>query len=205
MKLSESHLDMLKELINIGVGRAAGVLNEMVTAHIRLDVPEIRMVRAPELSEALGMLGEGSMTSVRIDFEGTVLGSAALVMPPTSAVNLVSVLTGEEPGSQDIDLVMAGTLTEVGNIIINGVMGSMVNILQQQLHFSLPNFSENFFEDLSSCHQRGEETVVLLALTRLSIHAFEVTTNVVLMFQTETFEVLLRLLDETTARVGGQG
>ncbi|MDP8932928.1 MAG: chemotaxis protein CheC, partial [Cyanobacteriota bacterium] len=36
MKLSTRQLDALQELVNIGIGQAAGVLNDMIESPIRL-------------------------------------------------------------------------------------------------------------------------------------------------------------------------
>jgi chemotaxis protein CheY-P-specific phosphatase CheC len=51
MKTSPEQLDALRELINIGIGRAAGVLNEMLSAHIQLYVPDVEILSAEESRE----------------------------------------------------------------------------------------------------------------------------------------------------------
>ena len=42
-KLTEFQFDALTEVINIGVGRAASILNEMIETHISLQIPEIKV------------------------------------------------------------------------------------------------------------------------------------------------------------------
>ncbi len=44
MELTAAQLDALKELINIGIGRAAGMLNDMVNSHVSLQVPQVRIL-----------------------------------------------------------------------------------------------------------------------------------------------------------------
>ncbi|MFP5259477.1 MAG: chemotaxis protein CheC, partial [Acidobacteriota bacterium] len=51
MSLSSLQLDILQELINIGVGRAAGMLNQMVNTHIQLQVPVLRVLTPKQLAD----------------------------------------------------------------------------------------------------------------------------------------------------------
>ncbi len=53
MNISANQIDALKELVNIGIGRAAGVLNQMVSAHIKLQVPRIQIITLRDLTEEI--------------------------------------------------------------------------------------------------------------------------------------------------------
>ena len=132
MNITDDQIDTLKELVNIGMGQAAGVLNEMVSAHIKLSVPLVEIVSLSGLNHKLQLLSKDRLAKVQINFNGPFSGTAAMVLAPASAVNLVATLTGEQPGTPDLDSVRAGTLSEVGNIVINGVMGTIVNVLKQR-------------------------------------------------------------------------
>ena len=48
MNLTPDQADILRELMNIGVGRAAGMLNEMTDAYVRLQVPSVGIFSALE-------------------------------------------------------------------------------------------------------------------------------------------------------------
>ena len=82
MNLTDNHVDALKELINIGVGRAAGVLNQMVRSHIILQVPAVKVLRIDQLAEELVEFGEGPLAVVSLDFQGAFSGVAELLFPP---------------------------------------------------------------------------------------------------------------------------
>lgn len=136
------HVDALEELVNIGVGRAAGVLNHMLASHVRVQVPEVRMVGPGEALALLEAIGDDRLATVGQSFDGSFSGVAGLVIPPEPASRLFALLTGSAPGGDDHDGMRSGTLSEVGNIVLNSVMGSISNVLGGHLDYGLPSFTE---------------------------------------------------------------
>ena len=191
MPPTEYQLDSLRELINIGVGRAARVLSEMVNARIVLQVPFIKLLTAANLRNEVGHLGEGHLSAVRLGFRGPFSGTAALVFPPDSASKLVAVLTGEEMGTPDLDSVRVGTLSEVGNIVINGVMGSIANVLKLQMNYTLPTYSEDSIENLMTPADALPDATVVLAHTRFTVEHLQIEGDIVLIFEVGSFSALM--------------
>ncbi|MEM7349397.1 MAG: chemotaxis protein CheC [Acidobacteriota bacterium] len=200
MKPSGRHLDAISELMNIGVGRSAGMLNEMIGSSIELIVPSVKILKISELTVELGGEPGGVYSFIRLPFQGPIHGTAALVFPPDSAAQLVAVLTGEEPGTADLDTVRAGTLSEVGNIVINGVMGSFGNILRLPLTYELPFYFEGLPEHLLQ-HQLAEtDPEMLLAHTRFTVRDLEIQGTILLVFEVRSFDALLTAVDRFEAR-----
>lgn len=191
MKLNPEQLDFLKELINIGVGRAAGVLSEMVNSRISLQVPYIKLLSPAELKQEMEQLGNYRVAAVRLGFKGPFSGSAALVFPPDSASKLVSVLTNEESGSLDLDSVRIGTLSEIGNIVINGVMGSISNVLKQCINYSLPNYFEDNIINFLMTPKPDPNAIILLAHTRFIIEQLQIEGDIILIFEVGSLDALL--------------
>lgn len=196
MQLTSDQLDALKELVNVGVGQAAGMLNEMIEFRIRLQVPLIRLVTLAELKAELETrLGPEQLSAVQLDFSGSFAGMAQLVFPTESAATLVSVLTGEEPGSPDLDALKIGTLTEVGNIVINGVMGSISNMLTQPLNYEVPTYIEEDINHLITKKKNHQNTDILLAQARFNVEELQVQGDIVLFFGVGSFETLLAAIE----------
>jgi chemotaxis protein CheC len=142
--ITEEQLDALQEFINIGVGRAAGMLNEMVESPILLNGLVLNVFDSEAVKREVKIrFNNHCLSVVRLDFSGSFSGSAELIFPTESASALVSLLTGEDRDSPDLDEVKIGTLTEVGNIVINGVLGSISNLLKQQMNYRLPIYFED--------------------------------------------------------------
>jgi chemotaxis protein CheC len=194
MSLSAFQFDTLKELINIGVGKAAGSLNEMVESHVILSVPEMRMISPDMLDTEMGNLDPSTMSAVTLGFMGDFSGSASLIFPLESAANLVSVLTGEEKGSPDLDAVKSATLTEVGNIVLNGVVGSLGNILNHNLDYTIPNYEEKPIKRMNIFQKTNSERVILLIKTQFSIMDFSIDGEIILIFELNSFNSLMEIM-----------
>ena len=195
MKLNADQIDAIQELVNIGVGRAASVLNEMLDAHIRLQVPYIKIGSLLDLQlELESSLGEEQVAAVRQDFSGPFSGIAELVFPTDSASILAAMLTGEEPGTPDLDAVRIGTLSEVGNILINSVIGSIGNVLQQRLDYALPNYIEDTVENLLNSDDNNNDSMILLAQTQFTVEQLPIRGDIVLIFEVGSFDVLLNAI-----------
>ena len=144
MQLTNDQVDALKELVNIGVSRAARMLNEMVDSRIVLEIPYIKILSAADLQQELVQkFDHDCFAAVGQSFTGSFSGVIELVFPTQSASKLVSVITGENIGSPDLDAVKMGTLSEIGNIVINSVMVSISNVLKQHMNYALPIYLED--------------------------------------------------------------
>jgi len=195
MNPTEYQLDALRELINIGIGRAAKVLSEMVNARILLQVPFIKLLTPENLRREMGHLGEGLLAAVRLGFKGPFSGTAALVFPPDSASKLVAILTGEGMGTPDLDSVRVGTLSEVGNIVINGVMGSIANVLKLQINYTLPTYTEDNIENLVTPTDAVPDATVVLAHTRFTVEQRHIEGDIILIFELGSFSALMNAIN----------
>ena len=194
-KLTEEQSDALKELINIGVGNAAGMLSEMIEYRIQLQIPQVEVVSPLDLQNELKQrLGRDPLSSVKLGFSGSFAGGAQLVFPTESAATLVAVLTGEEVGNPELDALKVSTLSEVGNIVINGVMGSIGNVLNRPLDYAVPSYAEEEVEHLLPSSKSEEEGAVLLAPARFTIEELHVQGDVIIFFEVGSFEVLLEAI-----------
>jgi chemotaxis protein CheC len=195
MNPTSEQIDVLKELINIGVGRAAGMLNDMLQSRVLLQVPYVKIFTPATLQAEIEELGSEKLSTVRLTFKGPFSGIASLVFPPDSAGKLVDVLTGEEAGETDLDSIRIGTLTEVGNIILNGVMGSIGNVLEKHINYSVPTYLENNIEQLLLAENVDVDTTILLAHTRFSIEQLQIEGDIILLFEVGSFDALLEAID----------
>jgi chemotaxis protein CheC len=199
--LEPYQMDILKEIINIGVGRAAGILNEMTKFRVILQVPFIKVLSSFSLKEEMEELDRNIIAAVRLGFKGPFSGCAALVFPPDSASKLVAVLTGEEPGTPDLDSVRVGTLSEVGNIVLNGVMGSIGNILKQHISYSIPTYIEDTIENLLTIDTNinPPPNTILLVRIRFTIQQLQIEGDIILLFEVGSFTALLSAIDAIRA------
>jgi chemotaxis protein CheC len=195
MTPTAEQLDALCELLNLGMGHAAGLLSDLTGTTITLEVPSIKLVDAEDLH------GAGAdrtlVSSVGLDFRGRVSGRAALVFPPESARNLVALVNGDAAGDEPMDEMRIGVLSEVGNIILNAVMGAMSNMLDAGFEYSVAEFSEEPFDVLIGSQSPANG---LVAQTRFSIQSCLIQGEVLVLLE---IGALHRLLAAVDRMVGG--
>ena len=199
MLLDERELDVFKELINIGVGKSAGLLNELVQSPIKLNVPKIRVCKVDELINELSTETLGKYYAVKLNFTGKFSGIAQIVFPSDSGNNLVSLLTGEEKYSDELDNVRAGTLNEVANMLLNGVMGSISNLLKDNFEYSIPVYFEDLLNNLLT-DKTVTESVVLFGETHFEVENLSIEGDIIIILELPSFSNLKaelnKLLDE---------
>jgi len=190
--------DALAELVNVGVGRAAAALSAMVNERIELSVPQVMSIQSSELSAHLDLDQLDHLSLVQLCFGGKVGGSASILFPVDSARRLVGLLTGGELSAEELDLEREAALTEVGNILINGVMGTIGNMTGVEVFYQLPEYAECSMEELgSSFHNRD----LLLAMVVIAISGQEIKGHLVLVFDLPSIEHLNKVIEQMSGNV----
>ncbi len=199
MLLNNEQLDLFTELINIGVGKAAKLLNELISSPIKLSIPKIIVERPIDLVKKLKPGKSTTYYAVKLQFEGSFNGIAEIVFPSESGNNLVSILTGEEPYSDELDGLRVGTLNEVANMLLNGVMGTISNIIKEVFNYSIPVYSEDIFENLF-IDPTSEDKIVLFGETHFVVESADIEGDIIVLLELFYFESLKselnRLLSE---------
>ena len=136
--LSELELDALTELVNIGVSRAATSLRELVGEQVLLSVPNVRLVSRADAVAILGEREASRLVAVHQVFEGDITGRALLIFPEKNSLELVRAVTGGDLPLDDIIELEQEALAETGNIILNGCLATIANMLHRSLKISLP-------------------------------------------------------------------
>ena len=135
------------------------------------------------------------LSVVAMRFQGDFGGSASLVFPPESASKLVSVILGEEVSEGDLDTMRIETLNEVGNIVINGVMGSFSNVLSRELKYSLPNYMEAGPGQIAEAASEDKSLVILLVHTSFDVKELNIKGHIILFFEVSSFDALISAVE----------
>lgn len=194
--VNEKQLDVLKELINIGAGKGAGILNSMIDTHVHLEVPLIKIFDFRNVESELSFLESESLAAVSLDFHGIFSGSSELIFPSSSGSKLVNVLTEEFETDPDLDALRAGTLTEIGNVVLNSIIGTISNMLELHFRYTVPLFVEGKLNKLSSHEKISEKSTTVLARTKFLLKEYDITGEILIFFETDSFETLLKRIDK---------
>jgi chemotaxis protein CheC len=199
--LTELQLDALTELVNIGVSHAAASLREMVGQQVHLSVPTLTLVAREEAIRILSQRESAKLVAVHQVFEGDLIGRALLIFPETKSLELVRAVTGGELPLEDIIELEQEALAETGNIILNGCLATIANMLNRSLKTSLPEIlrgeSRDFF-NLAPPPEAGD--IVMFLYIDFAIRERDIRGYIAMLMDMPSLEALKVLLDEFIAR-----
>lgn len=187
--------EILQELINIGVGQGAEVMNTLLGCHVKLEVPKIELTTPNLLPELLGISPQEDLSCVMMGYQGSLEGEVQLLFPIQAAEQMVSLITGDADPYRDMDDIRKATLSEIGNIVINAVMGSLSNLFRFSLRYTLPEYRGGQIQEILGNHRLQELDRVVLALTFFKIEELSLEGNIILFFSMQTYEKLEQALD----------
>jgi chemotaxis protein CheC len=188
---TEHDLDLLRELINIGIGVGASTLNSILSSHIDLRAPDLCILTLKELAALLQAQSSRYLTSVAMVFSGDFTGSAALVFPENAAVKLVRAVVGDEFHDEDLDSVYKGVITEIGNIVLNGVIGTMSNLARGRLQYTPPTYIELTPEGLLSGKENPISRVIYVEAA-FEINRINVSGHLLIILEVVSLDNLLQ-------------
>jgi chemotaxis protein CheC len=197
MNLSSKQQDALKELLNIGFGRAGASLSQLTGHRVLLDVPAVSIHPIAELRTALGNVITEDVASVHQIFSGPVGGDALLILDHSGAGVLKQLLTDEDPLPLQIDASGREVLTEVGNILLNACLGTFGNLLDVQVSFSIPHLSLDTLQGVlqSLLVNREGMRYGLLVHAGFRLRDAEVTGFLIIVLSVASLDRLLRAVE----------
>lgn len=191
--LTDEQKDILEEIINIGVGKAANLLNTIINQHIELEVPEIRLIDINSLHKELHTIENSTFSSTAMNFSGGISGTANLLFSSSDATLLVQTFGQNNDISEDIDALKSGVLNEIGNIVLNSLIGTLANFTHQNLNYNVPLYREGKLNDIFDFYNEGFSNMIIIAHTRFKISELNIIGDFILLLEVGSLDKLLRL------------
>lgn len=197
--ISPGMLDVLRELMNIGVGRAARAISELSGREVALRVLEVALL---ELAELRRLSDLGGQINLRVSqgFHGGLDGFALFALNRPGAVRLARLLLDKPDDDLAFDELEQSALLELGNIVIGSAMGMLATELKVSLRYDLPQLQlqgidtvSDLFADLPAV--RHVQALVMRA--SLSLREDKVNGYLIVLFP----EPGLKTLAERVARL----
>lgn len=208
--LSLMQKDILTELVNVYIGQAASLLSEMVNQKIELTIPEIILTTVSELDfseyKYLSVFNCGHVVSSSMSFGNGFQGKAFLVFPPDQAKLLVTVCTGETAASEECEDCFADPdldiLREIGNLIINAIIGEFGNLLDIRVEYSLPEIELISLADTQKI-LLPNDIYILVLHTSLTLSKTRITGAVLIALSLNSVSLLLEKVNELAEDLNG--
>jgi chemotaxis protein CheC len=201
ISLDDVETDALAELVNIGVGRAAASLARMVGGPVQLSVPAVKIVTYHEAATLTMRGNTGSLVAVQQRFMGAFSGTALLVFPEARSLELVRAVVGEAIPLEDVVDLEQEAVAEIGNVVLNGCLATMANVLRQRLDMSLPDVLRTTDAQLFTAARReGEDGHVLFLFIDFHMREREIKGYIALLMDLPSLERLKELIGEFILR-----
>lgn len=198
-------LDALTELVNIGVSRAAVSLREMVDQEVVLSVPSVELVARERAIQILCESETRKLVAVHQIFEGDITGRALLIFPEAKSLEIVRAVAGAELSLEDVIDLEHEALAEIGNIILNGCLATIANMLQRSLKMSLPEVlygeAAHFF-NLPPPPDGGD--LVLFVYINFAMQKRDIRGYIAMLMDMPSLEALKILLNDFITRTTGE-
>lgn len=195
--------DILKELFNISVGKAANMLSEIINKRIVLSVPKVEIFdiksEKNKLNDYLPKLLNGTLMVSSISFGKSLTGKANLIFPVKNMKTFISLCLNEEEDTHQMDFtdVDFDIIKEVGNIILNCIIGEIGNFLTIDLTYTLPEVKVFNKIDLNRDIKNSEDThhILLLYITFV-INDTEIEGAIIIDLTFNSLNELMKKIDE---------
>lgn len=197
--------DILREIFNIGVGKASGRLSQLLHKRIIFDVARISFTqtkqwmyrRSAKLLGAQGWGELGTLMLTKIAFSNELEGRACFLVPSDKMRAIINLSLEEDfdpegsIGFTDVDL---GVIKELGNIILDGIVAELADVLGKSLSYSLPTV--RLIEPKQPPEEQREEDVMSAISMGITYHieGIKIEGAVIVALEPDSYAEVRRIL-----------
>lgn len=195
IELTELQADALGEIFNIGVGRAASSLSQIVRDEVLLSAPGVMLLQRDQAASTLLGADLRQFSTVSQHFSGPFEAEAMLVFPEFNALEIVRLMAGGQMSVEELSEFEQEAMCEVGNIILNACMSSLADIFRVRLESTLPlhRFGDTHTLPLLSQH---DDSIVLVLQVDMVIAKQRIQGHILFLLSVTSLGLLVELLDK---------
>ena len=145
--ITSLHLDVLKEIGNIGAAHAATALSDLLQKKIDMHVPSVQTVSFEEMMELAGG-AEEVVVGIFLRIEGDADGSMFFILPVEQANHFIRGLIHDDtfdlynPPVSELGL---SAMQEMGNILSGSYLSALSDFTGLKLYPTVPGLSIDMF------------------------------------------------------------
>lgn len=203
--LSDIERDAFTELVNIGLSRAAGVLRELVHEQVHLSVPSVVLAPRGEAIMALAQVDAVALVAVQMVFTGDLSGHALLIFSEDKALDITRAVVGEHVADGEMRQLEKEALAETGNIILNGYLSTIANMLQRSLDVGLPEILRGDPQVLFAPVATGLGEYVISQNMKFTLRSRDIEGRIAMIMDVPSLQKLQGLISEFISHASGAG
>jgi|TARA_Y100000296_G_scaffold86435_2_gene126202 chemotaxis protein CheC len=202
--LNEIERDALTEIFNVGAGRAAQSLSEIVGDEVRLSVPSVEVLRSGAIDEQVLPRTRGRFATVSQNFDGPFDAEAVLLFTEDRALSIVRDMMGSQMSLDELAEFEREAMCELGNIILNACLSAMADMLEITLNSSLPQYLVSSPDDISArlASAQGDESYVLVLHIDLVIEKHQTDGHLIFLLSSSSLHALVEHVQRYLGKIG---
>ncbi|QHL86219.1 hypothetical protein GU926_01645 [Nibribacter ruber] len=197
LQVNELERDIIKEILNIGLARAADSFAAIAKDRVLLKVPDLQLMEANELIEIVRAY-EKTHTIIQSDIKGELNGSTLMLFSELHIEQLSAVCLGMKVDPKDpLTEMQESLLLEISNIITGALVTQLANILKANIYGSPPVAPKNdIAESLKNIFTEHPlfQPLVFTVITQFTNNTQMVELPLLLFFDTTTFIKILEII-----------
>jgi chemotaxis protein CheC len=198
LKVSELEKDIIKEILNIGLARAADSFASISRDRVLLKVPNMELISAKEVMETLEKF-ELTHQIIQSDIKGDFNGTTLMIFSDIHVRKLSEVcLNMKAPFPKELNEMQESLLLEISNIITGAFVTQLSNILKANIYGSPPLHPEkgNLAGSLKHIFDSHPfyQPIIFTVVTHFTNFEEMVELPLFLFFDTETFGKILEII-----------
>ena len=195
--INETHIDVLKEIANIGAGNAASSLSRMLDHQVNVAIPYIGIKGFNEAYEALGG-ADAIMVGTLLFLSDALQGMMMFLLPVEVACDLVNMLMYTDIKCYDeIDEMGFSAINEISNIMSASFVGAIADLSELTIDISPPEATLDMLGSIMSVpsiYFAKMSDSLLLIQNELEIAGKKTSTSVLLLPDMPSLEKLMKSL-----------
>ncbi len=141
--ITDMHLDVLKEIGNIGAAHAATSLSQLLDRKIDMHVPNVKLVSFDEMFDLAGG-ADAIVAGIFLRIEGDLSGSMFFVLSLDSANHFIRRLIGDETfdfRASTLPEIGVSAMQELGNILSGSYLSALSDFTGLKIYPTVPSLS----------------------------------------------------------------
>jgi len=203
--LSDKQKDLITELVNVYIGHAASLLSDMLSQPIALMVPEVELIKVTNIERLNqiypGVFSPGHIISSSLQFGPDFRGKAFLIFPAQQAKILVNSCVGQsldgwDLSSSNLEDTDFDVLKEIGNVILNAVIGQFGDLMDSNLDYSVPEIELIHVSAAEQQEFLQQHLYMLVFHTSFSLSEIQVKGVILIALTMNSVSELINKIDE---------
>jgi len=171
-KITSLHLDVLKEIGNIGAAHAATALSNLLGKKIDMRVPKVEMVSFNDMMELAGG-SENVVVGIYLRIEGDAEGSMFFILPIEQANRFIRRLIFDDSfdfKKRPVSELGLSAMQEMGNILSGSYLSALSDFTNLKIYPTVPGLSVDMFGAIIS--------IGLIELSHVSDNVIVINTSI---------------------------